>query len=80
MVAVVGRQNLGAGLQRAHRALRQRRLHPAAGVMQALVAAGVFRCGAVQHGCGQRCPVVRPAPAAAPAPATMGSPACNSHY
>ena len=79
MVAVIGRQDLGAGLQRAHGALRQRGLHPAAGVVQALAAAGVLRRGAIgQRGRCQRCAVVRPAPAAPPAPAALGCPACTT--
>ena len=51
--------------------LRQRRLHPAAGFMQPLAAAGILRCGAVvvQRSRRQRCPVVCPAPATAPTPA-----------
>lgn len=71
VVAVIGGQHFGAGLQCAHRALRQSRLHPAAGFMQALAAAGILRCGAVvvQRSRRQRRPVVRPAPAAAPTPA-----------
>ena len=74
---MVGRQDLGAGLQRAHGPLRQRGLHPAASVVQALVATDVLRRKAIQRGSSQRRPVVRPAPAAAPAPAPLGCPACE---
>ena len=81
MVAVVGRQDFGAGLQRAHRALRQRGLHPAAGVVQALAAASVLRRGAVgQRGRCERRAVVRPAPAAPPASAAMGCTACTHNW
>ncbi len=79
MIAVVGCKDLGAGLQGAHRPLRQRGLHPAAGIVQALAATGVLGCRAIQSSCGQRCPVMRPAAPAAPTPA-LGCSACNDHF